>query len=235
MERGYALSRRPCPSAMTGTMIVAGVLSAVELDQRSRLVDGVSGTDEVRLEFVEEARKLGDLGVPVTHDPASVATTGHGRPFQDRGHLSARRPAEGRRSIGSDHRDRGRRTSSDGEVSTWLPPGDRTRRRRLQGPRRPRLEQPRIRAPRSLSATTQVDRRRVAVCLDDAGSPTRVLGEYGSVADLVRLVDAHPRGRRSRKLHAPGTARLWQAVRATGSSAIRPFALATTMEPTLSL
>ena len=58
------------------------VLSAVVLDQRPRLVYGESGIDEVRAEFIEEVRKLGDLGVPVTHDPASVATTGHGRPFK---------------------------------------------------------------------------------------------------------------------------------------------------------
>ena len=58
------------------------VLSAVVLDQRSGVVNGESGIDEVRPKFVEEVRKLGDLGVPVTHDPTSVATTGNGRPIE---------------------------------------------------------------------------------------------------------------------------------------------------------
>jgi hypothetical protein len=80
VELGYGWACWPySSSAVTGTMIVS---ASVVLDQRSRLVNGASGIDEVRREFVEEVRKLGDLGVPVTHNPSSVATTGNGRPFK---------------------------------------------------------------------------------------------------------------------------------------------------------
>src|SRR5664280_2473204 len=56
--------------------------AAVVLDRWSRAGGHVSGTDEGRVQGVEQLGQLGDLGTPVTNETASVQATWHGCSFK---------------------------------------------------------------------------------------------------------------------------------------------------------